>query len=131
MKNTETVKITTPTELAIAMTRVFDAPRSLVFEAWTNPEHVPRWMLALGTGPAGAAVRALAWMGPTHAGKSLAALRRTLTPSEWHILTSSRAALPSWMATKAMPATAATVRGAWSAPSAPARRSASSITTAR
>lgn len=61
-------------------------------------KHVPRWMLALGTGPAGAAVRALAWMGPTHAGTSLAALRRTLPASEWHALTSSRAALPSWMA---------------------------------
>ena len=27
------------------MTRVVDAPRRLVFEAWTNPEHVPHWML--------------------------------------------------------------------------------------
>lgn len=34
-----------PTEREIVMTRVFDAPRSLVFEAWTNPEHLPRWML--------------------------------------------------------------------------------------
>lgn len=61
-------------------------------------KHVPRWMLALGTGPAGAAVRALAWMGPTHADESLATLRRTLPPSEWRTLASSRATLPSWMA---------------------------------
>ena len=27
------------------MTRVVDAPRRLVFEAWTNPEHLPHWML--------------------------------------------------------------------------------------
>lgn len=27
----------------IVITRVFDAPRELVFEAWTNPEHVVRW----------------------------------------------------------------------------------------
>jgi uncharacterized protein YndB with AHSA1/START domain len=27
----------------IVLTRVFDAPRELVFEAWTNPEHLPRW----------------------------------------------------------------------------------------
>jgi uncharacterized protein YndB with AHSA1/START domain len=27
------------------MTRVVDAPRRLVFDAWTNPEHVPHWML--------------------------------------------------------------------------------------
>lgn len=61
-------------------------------------KHVPRWMLALGTGRAGAAVRALAWMGPKHASTSLAALRRNLPPSEWQALMSSRAALPSWMA---------------------------------
>lgn len=61
-------------------------------------KHVPRWMLALGTGPAGAAVRALAWMGPAHAGESLARLRRTLPRAEWRALASARAALPSWMA---------------------------------
>jgi hypothetical protein len=61
-------------------------------------KHAPRWMLALGSGQAGAAVRALAWMGPSHAKESLAALRRTLPPSEWRTLTSARAALPSWMA---------------------------------
>jgi uncharacterized protein YndB with AHSA1/START domain len=36
---------TTPSDREIAMTRVFDAPRRLVFEAWTKPEHVPNWML--------------------------------------------------------------------------------------
>jgi hypothetical protein len=61
-------------------------------------KHAPRWMLALGSSPAGAAIRALAWMGPTHAGKALAALRRTLPPPEWHALTTARAMLPSWMA---------------------------------
>lgn len=25
------------------MSRVFDAPRALVFEAYTNPEHIPHW----------------------------------------------------------------------------------------
>jgi uncharacterized protein YndB with AHSA1/START domain len=45
MKSTDTLKITMPTEREIAMTRVFDAPRRLVFEAWTNPKHVPRWLL--------------------------------------------------------------------------------------
>ena len=61
-------------------------------------KHAPRWMLALGTGPAGAAVRALAWMGPTHVSESLATLHRTLPNSEWRALASARAALPSWMA---------------------------------
>lgn len=60
--------------------------------------HAPRWMLALGGGQAGAAVRALAWMGPTHVRGSLAALRRTLPSAEWQALTAGRAGLPSWMA---------------------------------
>ena len=38
-----TLQITTPSDREIAMTRVFDAPRELVFEAWTNPEHVRHW----------------------------------------------------------------------------------------
>ena len=36
---------TTPSDREIVMTRVFDAPRTLVFDAWTSPEHVPNWML--------------------------------------------------------------------------------------
>jgi hypothetical protein len=32
--------VTTPTEREIVMTRVFDAPRRLVFEAMTQPEHL-------------------------------------------------------------------------------------------
>jgi uncharacterized protein YndB with AHSA1/START domain len=34
-----------PSDREFAMTRVFDAPRWLVWEAWTNPEHVPHWLL--------------------------------------------------------------------------------------
>ena len=37
--------VTTPTEREILMTRVFDAPRPLVFEAWTNPKYVAQWLL--------------------------------------------------------------------------------------
>jgi uncharacterized protein YndB with AHSA1/START domain len=40
-----TTTFTTPSEREVAMTRVFDAPRRLVFDAWTSPEHVPQWML--------------------------------------------------------------------------------------
>lgn len=61
-------------------------------------KHAPRWMLALGGGPAGAAVRALAWMGPSHIHESLATLRRTLAPAEWQALAAARSALPCWMA---------------------------------
>jgi hypothetical protein len=61
-------------------------------------KHAPRWMLTLGSRPAGSAVRALAWLGPTHAGKSLITLRKTLPAAEWQALAASRAMLPSWMA---------------------------------
>ncbi len=36
---------TTPSDREIVMTRVVDAPRQLVFEAHTNPAHLPHWML--------------------------------------------------------------------------------------
>ena len=40
-----TMTVTTPTDREIVVTRAFDAPRRLVFEAWTDPRHVPHWML--------------------------------------------------------------------------------------
>src|SRR5215831_19119538 len=46
---TNTLKVTTPSDREIMMTRVFDAPRNLVFEALTKPEFLKRWF----TGPPG------------------------------------------------------------------------------
>ena len=40
------MEVTTPTDREIVMTRVFDAPRELVFDAFTKPEIVKRWLLA-------------------------------------------------------------------------------------
>jgi uncharacterized protein YndB with AHSA1/START domain len=37
------LQITTPSDREILMTRIFDAPRDLVFEAMTKAEHVKRW----------------------------------------------------------------------------------------
>jgi uncharacterized protein YndB with AHSA1/START domain len=37
--------VTAAGELEIVMTRVFDAPRQMVFDAWTRPELVKRWLL--------------------------------------------------------------------------------------
>jgi uncharacterized protein YndB with AHSA1/START domain len=45
MNNTGTLKVTTPTDREIVMTRVFDAPRSLVFDAMAKPELLKRWLL--------------------------------------------------------------------------------------
>jgi uncharacterized protein YndB with AHSA1/START domain len=48
--NSETFKVTTPADREIRLTRLFDAPRHLVFEAMTKPEHVRRWWGNLGEG---------------------------------------------------------------------------------
>lgn len=43
MKNTGTLQVTTPSDREIVLTRVFDAPRHLVFDAFTKPELLKRW----------------------------------------------------------------------------------------
>ena len=48
--NSKTFTVTTPSDQEIRMTRLFDAPRHLVFEAMTRPEHVKRWWGCLGDG---------------------------------------------------------------------------------
>jgi uncharacterized protein YndB with AHSA1/START domain len=40
-----TLKVSTPSDREIAMTREFDAPRQLVWDAHTKPELVKRWLL--------------------------------------------------------------------------------------
>jgi uncharacterized protein YndB with AHSA1/START domain len=42
--STGTLQITTPSDREIAMTRVFDAPRRLVWDAHTKPELLKRWL---------------------------------------------------------------------------------------
>lgn len=49
-RNTDTFHVTTPTDQEVCMTRLFDAPPSLVFEVMTKPEHVKRWWGQLGDG---------------------------------------------------------------------------------
>src|SRR5712691_1396379 len=41
--NSGTFQVTTPSDREIRLTRLFDAPRQLVFEAMTKPEHIRRW----------------------------------------------------------------------------------------
>jgi len=45
MMNTGNFKVATPTDREIAMTRVFNAPRHLVFGALSKPELVKQWLL--------------------------------------------------------------------------------------
>lgn len=48
--NSESFKVTLPSDTEIRMTRVFDASPKLVFEAMTRPEHVKQWWGRLGDG---------------------------------------------------------------------------------
>ena len=59
-----------PSDCALVITRVFDAPRSLVFKVWTAPEHLARWWgpqgfttlsCAVEVRPGGAWVRRMRW----------------------------------------------------------------------
>jgi uncharacterized protein YndB with AHSA1/START domain len=43
------LKVDTPSDREIRITRTFEAPRPLVFDCWTKPELIRRWM----TGPPG------------------------------------------------------------------------------
>jgi len=45
MRNTGNFSLTTRGDREIVMTRVFDAPRKLVFDAFTKPELVRQWLL--------------------------------------------------------------------------------------
>ena len=38
-----TARVTLPTDTQILITREFDAPRHLVYKAWTTPELIKRW----------------------------------------------------------------------------------------
>jgi uncharacterized protein YndB with AHSA1/START domain len=48
--NSDTFKVSTPSDREIRLTRLFDAPRHIVFEVMTKPEHVQRWWGQLGPG---------------------------------------------------------------------------------
>jgi uncharacterized protein YndB with AHSA1/START domain len=90
MKNTGTLKVTTPTPCEITMTRVFDAPRHLVFDALTKPDLLRRWFL----GPpgwslpvceidlrVGGAYRYV-WRGPDGTGMGMGGVYREVAPPE-------------------------------------------------
>jgi uncharacterized protein YndB with AHSA1/START domain len=87
---------TTPSDREIEMTRLFDAPRELVFEAFTNPEHVPHWF-----GPRGWSVPVCeidlrpggAWRyvlrGPNGEDMGMSGVYREITPPERVVTTES------------------------------------------
>jgi hypothetical protein len=60
--------------------------------------HAPQWQLVLPSRPAGQAVRALAWLGPTKAHETMRRLKRTLPTTELDALAAVGPRLPSWLA---------------------------------
>ena len=61
-------------------------------------KHAPHWQLLLAHRPAGAAIRALAWLGRGHVSEALTQLSQRLPPAEWKALAEARSGLPAWMA---------------------------------
>ena len=69
----DTLKVTAPEDREIVITRDFDAPRDLVWDAWSRPELLRRWLF----GPPGWAMTVCederrvngtfrwGWIGPT------------------------------------------------------------------
>jgi uncharacterized protein YndB with AHSA1/START domain len=45
MKSPRTPSVTTPSERELRLTREFDAPRRLVWDAFTKPDMLKRWLL--------------------------------------------------------------------------------------
>ena len=43
--STGVTNYTTPSDREVVITRVVNAPRRLVFAAWTEPRHIQRWLL--------------------------------------------------------------------------------------
>jgi uncharacterized protein YndB with AHSA1/START domain len=82
--------VTTPSDREIALTRVFDAPRHLVFAAYTRPELLQRWLgVVAGWSWAvceidlrvGGAYRWV-WRGPDGAEMGMGGVYREIVPPE-------------------------------------------------
>ena len=95
MKNT--LKVTTPGDREIVLSRVFDAPRRLVFDTMSKPDLLQRWL----TGPpgwkmtvcendlrVGGAFRHV-WRGPDSSEMAMAGVYREVVPPERIVRTES------------------------------------------
>src|SRR5829696_3261798 len=89
---------TTPSDREVVATRVFDAPRRLVWEAWTTPAHLQQWMLGPEDGwtmpvceidlrPGGA--QRFVWRKADGAEMEIRGVYREVTPPERLVFTES------------------------------------------
>src|SRR2546427_6606549 len=97
MLNAATFTVTTPSDREILITRVFDAPRSLVFDAMTRPELLKRWL----SGPPGWSMTDCAsdlkvggafrnvWRGPDGTEMAMRGIYRDIVPPERIVRTES------------------------------------------
>ncbi|MCY1031010.1 SRPBCC family protein [Corallococcus sp. BB11-1] len=90
MKSTGNLKVSTPSDLELTMTRIFNAPRRLVFDAHTKPELLKRWLgVHRGWSMAvceidlrvGGAYRYV-WRGPDRKDMGVSGIFREITPPE-------------------------------------------------
>src|SRR5260370_41474028 len=90
MTGTGKMQLATPTEREILITRVFDAPRDLVFDAFTKPELLKRWLFGPGGWTmvvcevdlkVGGAYRYV-WHGPNGAEMGMGGIHREIVPPE-------------------------------------------------
>ena len=111
MRNTGALIVTTPTDCEISMTRVFDAPRRLVFDAWTQPELLKRWLGVVGGWSfahcevdlrVGGAYR-FVWRGPDGSEMGMRGVYREIVPPER--LVSTEAFDESWYPGEALATT--------------------------
>jgi uncharacterized protein YndB with AHSA1/START domain len=97
MNNAGTLKVTTPTDREIVMTRVFDAPRALVFDAMTRPELLRRWlfgppgwsMVVCENDPKAGGVFRHVWRGPDGKEMAMRGVYREVVPPERIVRTES------------------------------------------
>jgi uncharacterized protein YndB with AHSA1/START domain len=93
MKNTGTFTVTTPTDREIVLTRIFDAPRAAVFEAWTKAEHVKHWWDPSGVPLSACEIDlrpngAFRWVNSAHDGEhAFTGTYREITPPERLVFT--------------------------------------------
>jgi uncharacterized protein YndB with AHSA1/START domain len=97
MQKTATVKVTTPTDCEIVITRAFEAPRALVFNAMSQVELLKRWL----SGPPGWSMVECendlkvggtfrhVWRGPDGAEMAMHGVYREIVPPERIVRTES------------------------------------------
>lgn len=88
------------TQAPVRLIYLTDGPdRSLSLGAQTAEfRRAPAWQLLLADRPAGAAIRALAWLGPERAGSAITIVQRRLGASAFAELVAVSQRLPPWLA---------------------------------